>query len=164
NRSPQPPATDSGGCPVAGELRGLECLLSAPRMAGSRRGVRPGEPVRRCYGRRHSYRHTDYHLREWHRRRRAALQRNVLIGMIATVILPLMTVPAIAAQTVGDLPSVIGLAATGLPQDMLIYDRRGNLLADVGDHGDHRVVLPRTDIPPNLINATTPGEDDTRYP
>src|SRR5207302_3924985 len=163
NRSPQPPATDSGGCPVAGELRGLECLLSAPRMAGSRRGVRPGEPVRRCYGRRHSYRHTDYHLRQWHRRRRATLQRNLLIGMIATLTLPLMTVPAIAAQTVGDLPSVIGLASTSLPQDMLIYDRRGNLLADVGDQGDHRVVVPLGYISPNVINATIAVEDHTFY-
>src|SRR5207302_9919556 len=145
------------------ELRGLECLLSAPRMAGSGWGVRPGEPVRRCYGRRHSYRHTDYHLREWHRRRRTALQRNVLIGMIATVTLPLMTVPAIASQTVGDLPSVIGLAATGLPQDILIYDRRGNLLADVGDQGDHRVVVRLSYLSPNVIHATIAVDEHTFY-
>src|SRR5881275_1108318 len=132
-------------------------------MAGGGRGIRLGKPVRRCYGRRHSYRHTDYHLREWHRRRRATLQRNVLIGMIATVTLPLMTVPAIAAQTVGDLPSVIGLAATSLPQDMLIYDRRGNLLADVGDQGDHRVVVPLSYISPNVIDATIAIEDHTFY-
>src|SRR5437667_10018190 len=116
-------------------------------MAGGGRGVRLGKPVRRCYGRRHSYRHTDYHLREWHRRRRATLQRNVLIGMIATLTLPLMTVPAIAAQTVGDLPSVLGLSSASLPQDMLIYDRRGNLLADVGDQGDPPVLLPLSHIP-----------------
>ncbi|TMF95315.1 MAG: hypothetical protein E6I10_10070, partial [Chloroflexi bacterium] len=132
-------------------------------MAGGGRGVRLGKPVRRCYGRRHSYRHTDYHLREWHRRRRATLQRNVMIGMIATLTLPLMTVPAIAAQTVGDLPSVIGLASTSLPQDMLIYDRRGNLLADVGDQGDHRVVVPLGYISPNVINATIAVEDHTFY-
>src|SRR5438132_13970651 len=105
-------------------------------MAGGGRGVRLGKPVRRCYGRRHSYRHTDYHLREWHRRRRATMQRNVLVGMIATLTLPLMTVPAIAAQTVGELPSVVGLSSGSLPPDMLIFDRRGNLLADVVDQVD----------------------------
>src|SRR2546428_4591783 len=132
-------------------------------MAGGGRGLRSGDPVGRCYGRRHSYRHPDYHLREWHRRRRATLQRNVLIGMIATLTLPLMTVPAIAAQTVGDLPSVIGLSSTGLPQDMLIFDRHGTLLADVGDQGDHRVVVPLSYISPNLINATIAIEDHTFY-
>src|SRR6184192_4781784 len=86
-----------------------------------------------------------------------------MIGMIATLTLPLMTVPAIAAQTVGDLPSVIGLASTSLPQDMLIYGRRGNLLADVGDQGDHRVVVPLGYISPNVINATIAVEDHTFY-
>ncbi len=87
--------------------------------------------MRRCYGRRHSYRHTDYHLRQWHRRRRATLRRNVIVGAIAMLTLPLMTVPAIAAQTVGELPAVTGLSSTSLPQDMLIFDRHGSLLADV---------------------------------
>jgi 1A family penicillin-binding protein len=119
--------------------------------------------VRRCYGRRHAYRHTDYHLREWRRRRRGTLQRNVIIGIIAMLTLPLMTVPAIAAQTVGELPSVLGLASTGLPQDMLIFDRRGNLLADIGDQGDHRIVVPLSYISPNVINATIAVEDHTFY-
>jgi len=119
--------------------------------------------MRRCYGRRHLYRHTDYHLRQWHRRRRATLQRNVIVGIIAMVTLPLMTVPAIAAQTIGELPTVTGLSSTSLPQDMLIFDRRGNLLADVGDQGDHRVVVPLGYISPNVINATIAVEDHSFY-
>jgi 1A family penicillin-binding protein len=119
--------------------------------------------VRRCYGRRHSYRHTDYHLRQWHRRRRATLQRNVIVGIIAMLTLPLLTVPAIAAQTVGDIPAVSGLSSTSLPQDMLIFDRHGTLLADVGDQGDHRVVVPLSYISTNVINATIAVEDHSFY-
>ncbi len=119
--------------------------------------------MRRCYGRRHSYRHTDYHLRQWHRRRRATLQRNVIVGIIAMLTLPLLTVPAIAAQTVGDIPAVSGLSSTSLPQDMLIFDRHGTLLADVGDQGDHRVVVPLSYISPNVINATIAVEDHSFF-
>ncbi len=119
--------------------------------------------MRRCYGRRHSYRHTDYHLRQWHRRRRATLQRNVIVGMIAMLTLPLLTVPAIAAQTVGDIPAVSGLSSTSLPQDMLIFDRHGALLADVGDQGDHRVVVPLSYISANVINATIAVEDHSFF-
>ncbi|HEY9287095.1 MAG TPA: transglycosylase domain-containing protein [Candidatus Dormibacteraeota bacterium] len=119
--------------------------------------------MRRCYGRRHNYRHTNFHLREWHRRRRLNLQRNLIVAILATVTLPLMTIPALAAQTVGDLPSVRGLASTALPQDMLIYDRHGSLLADVGDQGDHRIVVPLGYISPNLIEATIAIEDHSFY-
>ena len=119
--------------------------------------------MRRCYGRRHNYRHTNYHLRQWHRRRRLNLQRNLIVAILATITLPLMTVPALAAQTVGDLPSVSGLTSTALPQDMLIYDRHGSLLADVGDQGDHRIVVPLGYISPNLIDATIAIEDHSFY-
>src|SRR5437868_3308273 len=119
--------------------------------------------MRRCYGRRHNYRHTNYHLREWHRRRRLNLQRNLIIALLAMITLPLMTVPAVAAQTVGDLPAVTGLTSTGLPQDMLIFDRHGTLLADVGDQGDHRIVVPLGYISPNVINATIAIEDHSFY-
>ncbi|TMG19762.1 MAG: hypothetical protein E6I01_01265 [Chloroflexi bacterium] len=119
--------------------------------------------MRRCYGRRYPYRHANYHLREWQRRRRVTLQRNLIVALIVLFGLPLLTVPALAAQTVGDVPSVTGLASTGLPQDMLIFDRHGNLLADVGDQGDHRIVVPISYISPNIINATIAIEDHTFY-
>jgi membrane peptidoglycan carboxypeptidase len=119
--------------------------------------------VRRCYGRRHNYRHTNFHLQQWRRRRRLALQRNLIVAFISMAMLPLMTVPALAAQTVGDLPSVNGITPTTLPQDMLIYDRNGNLLADVGYQGDHRIVVPLAYISPNLIDATIAIEDHSFY-
>ena len=115
------------------------------------------------YGRRRRYRHANYHLQEWHRRRRRALQRNLIVGFLVIITLPLVTIPALAAQTVGDLPAVTGLSSSGLPQDMLIYDRNGNLLADVGDQGDHRIVVPLSYISPNVINATIAIEDHTFY-
>jgi len=119
--------------------------------------------VRRCYGQQHRYRHTKYHLHEWHRRRRLAFRRNLIVAFIVLLTVPLLAIPAIAAQTVGDLPSVTGRASSGLPQDMLIFDRHGTLLADVGDQGDHRIVVPLSYISPNLINATIAIEDHTFY-
>ena len=119
--------------------------------------------MRRHYGRQRHYRHASYHLQQWHRRRRVGLQRNLIVAFIVVLTLPLMTVPALAVQTVGDLPSVTGLASSGLPQDMLIFDRQGNLLADIGDQGDHRIVVPLSYISPNLINATIAIEDHSFY-
>src|SRR5438067_1260194 len=119
--------------------------------------------MRRCYGRRYPYRHANYHLREWQRRRRLGLQRNLIVALIVLFALPLLTVPAVAAQTVGNVPSVTGLASSILPQDMLIFDRHGNLLADVGDQGDHRIVVPISYISPNIIDATIAIEDHTFY-
>ena len=115
------------------------------------------------YGQRRRYRHANYHLQEWRRRRRAAMQRNLLVAFLVAIMLPLVTVPAFAAQTVGNLPAVTGLSTTSLPQDMLIYDRHGNLLADIGDQGDHRIVVPLTYISPNVIDATIAIEDHTFY-
>jgi membrane peptidoglycan carboxypeptidase len=119
--------------------------------------------VRRHYGRQRRYRHASYHLQQWHRRRRSGLQRNLIVAFIVLLTLPLLTVPALAAQTVGDLPSVTGLASSALPQDMLIFDRQGNLLADIGDQGDHRIVVPLSYISPNLISATIAIEDHSFY-
>jgi membrane peptidoglycan carboxypeptidase len=91
------------------------------------------------------------------------LRRNIIVAFIVALTLPLLTVPALAAQTVGDLPSVTGLSSSSLPQDMLIFDRHGNLLADIGDQGDHRVVVPLNYISPILINATIAIEDHSFY-
>ena len=115
------------------------------------------------YGRRRRYRHANYHIHEWHRRRRRALQRNLIVGLLVVTTLPLLTLPALAAQTVGELPVVTGRTSSGLPQDMLIYDRHGNLLADVGDQGDHRIVVPLSYISSNVINATIAVEDHSFY-
>ncbi len=115
------------------------------------------------YGRRRPYRHVNYHIQEWRRRRRVAMRRNLLVGFLVLITLPLLTVPALAAQTVGDLPAVTGLSSSALPQDMLIYDRHGNLLADIGEQGDHRIVVPLSYVSPNVINATIAVEDHSFY-
>jgi membrane peptidoglycan carboxypeptidase len=115
------------------------------------------------YGRRRRYRHANYHIQEWRRRRRVAMRRNVIVGFLVAITLPMLTLPALAAQTVGDLPAVTGRTSSGLPQDMLIYDRHGTLLADIGDQGDHRIVVPLSYISPNVINATIAVEDHTFY-
>ncbi|TMC66714.1 MAG: penicillin-binding protein, partial [Chloroflexota bacterium] len=117
----------------------------------------------RHYGRRRRYRHANYHLQEWRRRRRVALQRNLIVAFLVAITLPLLTLPALAAQTVGELPAVTGRTSSGLPQDMLIYDRHGNLLADVGDQGDHRIVVPLSYISSNVINATIAVEDHSFF-
>ncbi|HSO93792.1 MAG TPA: biosynthetic peptidoglycan transglycosylase, partial [Candidatus Dormibacteraeota bacterium] len=119
--------------------------------------------MRHVSGRRNPHRHANYKIRLWRRRRRHALRQIVILSLIALFMLPLLTVPAVAAQTVGDLPAVTGLSSNNLQQDMLIYDRHGSLLADIGDQGDHRIVVPLSYISPNLINATIAVEDHTFY-
>src|ERR1700719_2930219 len=122
---------------MAGWDYGLERPLPRTGLAGRRRVLRAaGKTMTSHYGQRRRYRHANYHLQEWRRRRRAAMQRNLLVAFLVAIMLPLVTVPAFAAQTVGNLPAVTGLSTTSLPQDMLIYDRHGNLLADIGDQGD----------------------------
>ena len=37
------------------------------------------------YGRRRPYRHANYHLQEWRRRRRAAMQRNLIVGFLVLI-------------------------------------------------------------------------------
>ncbi|HXO58565.1 MAG TPA: hypothetical protein VN834_02085, partial [Candidatus Acidoferrum sp.] len=91
-------------------------------------------------------------LRESQRRSRGR-RALILIGLIV-FLLPLMAIPAVAAETMGNLPAVDGLSASALHQDMLIFDRHGSLIADIGDHGDHRIVVPLNTITPFLKQAT----------
>jgi membrane peptidoglycan carboxypeptidase len=86
-----------------------------------------------------------------------------MIGAVLIFALPLMAVPAIAAESVGSLPAIDGLSSSGLKQDMLIFDRHGTLIDDIGDHGDHRIVVPLNDISPYVRQATIAIEDKTFY-
>jgi membrane peptidoglycan carboxypeptidase len=95
--------------------------------------------------------------------RRTKTRRALLMVALAVFALPLMAIPAVAAETVGNLPAVDGLTASGLHQDMLIFDRHGSLIADIGDHGDHRIVVPLNTITPFLKEATIAIEDKTFY-
>ncbi|HYM49155.1 MAG TPA: transglycosylase domain-containing protein [Candidatus Limnocylindrales bacterium] len=99
----------------------------------------------------------------WRRRSRSGLRRILLVAVLSVLMLPLLTLPAFAATTVGVLPSVDGLSTSELNQDMLIYDRNGTLLADIGDQGDHRIVVPLAYISPWLVKATIAVEDHSFY-
>src|SRR2546427_9733870 len=94
---------------------------------------------------------------------RIKVRRSLLLTLLVIFALPLMAIPAIAAESVGDLPAVDGLSSSGLHQDMLIFDRHGTLIDDIGDHGDHRIVVPLNTITPFLQQATIAIEDKTFY-
>ena len=87
----------------------------------------------------------------------------VILGLIVVLLLPVLGIPAVTAQAVGPLPAVSGLASNKMDQDTLIYDRRGNLLADVGKEGNHRIVVPLNYITPWVVKATLATEDRTFY-
>ena len=95
--------------------------------------------------------------------RRSKGRRSFLLVALLIVALPLMVIPAFAAESVGSLPAVDGLSATGLNQDMLIFDRHGTLIDDIGDHGDHRIVVPLTYMSPFVKQATIAIEDKSFY-
>src|SRR3977135_1385776 len=95
--------------------------------------------------------------------RRHKSRRAVILVAILILAVPLMVIPAFAAESVGNLPAVDGLSASGLHQDMLIFDRHGTLIDDIGDHGDHRIVVPLKDMSPFIKQATIAIEDKTFY-
>jgi membrane peptidoglycan carboxypeptidase len=95
--------------------------------------------------------------------RRSKGRRAFLLVAILILAVPLMVIPAFAAESVGSLPAVDGLSATGLNQDMLIFDRHGTLIDDIGDHGDHRIVVPLNSMSPFVKQATIAIEDKTFY-
>src|SRR5438128_5037370 len=95
--------------------------------------------------------------------RRSKGRRAFLLVAVLILALPLMVIPAFAAESVGNLPAVDGLSATGLHQDMLIFDRHGTLIDDIGDHGDHRIVVPLNSMSAFVKQATIAIEDKTFY-
>src|SRR5438067_1424800 len=95
--------------------------------------------------------------------RRSKGRRAFLLVAMLILALPLMVIPAFAAESVGSLPAIDGLSATGLNQDMLIFDRHGTLIDDIGDHGDHRIVVPLKSMSPFVKQATIAIEDKTFY-
>lgn len=91
------------------------------------------------------------------------MRRALILGVLVVLLIPLMGIPAVTAQAVGPLPAVSGLSSSSLQQDTLIYDRHGNLLADIGKEGDHRIVVPLSYISPWITKATLATEDRTFY-
>src|SRR3982075_56997 len=95
--------------------------------------------------------------------RRHKSRRAFILVAVLILALPLMVIPAFAAESVGNLPAIDGLSASGLHQDMLIFDRHGTLIDDIGDHGDHRIVVALKSISPFIKQATVAIEDRTFY-
>ncbi|HET9847511.1 MAG TPA: transglycosylase domain-containing protein [Candidatus Dormibacteraeota bacterium] len=95
--------------------------------------------------------------------RRTKFRRALLLCLVVAIGLPVLTVPALAAESVGSLPAVEGLTSTGLNQDMLIFDRHGTLIDDIGYHGDHRIVVPLKYISPYAKQASIAIEDRSFY-
>jgi membrane peptidoglycan carboxypeptidase len=94
---------------------------------------------------------------------RLKVRRSILLTLLVIFAIPLMAIPAIAAESVGDLPAVDGLSSSGLHQDMLIFDRHGTLIDDIGDNGDHRIVVPLNYMSPFIRQASIAIEDRTFY-
>ena len=64
---------------------------------------------------------------------------------------------------VSPLLPIAHISSAGLPQDLLIYDRHGTLLADIAQQGDHRIVVPLGSVAPLMLKATIAIEDRTFY-
>src|SRR2546423_5942942 len=70
---------------------------------------------------------------------------------------------ASAALAVVQQPSVQVISPGPLPRDLLIYDRNGSLIADIGNQGSHRIVVPLSSMSPSLIRASVAVEDRSYY-
>jgi membrane peptidoglycan carboxypeptidase len=106
------------------------------------------------------------HGRLRRRRRQSAARgsrRHVAFMVMAFTLLAMFFGTASAAWSVGPLPSIAGMSTSALPQDLLIYDRNGTLIADIGDKGSHRIVVPLASMTPSLVEATVAVEDRTYY-
>ena len=94
--------------------------------------------------------------------RRVALLR--LLGASVAVLLVLgFAADAYAQSFVDSLPSIQGLDSAAFAGDTIITDHKGVVLADVGNHGDHRLAVRLKDIAPVVIQATVAIEDRAFY-
>ena len=95
------------------------------------------------------------------------LRRNALLrglGVFLAVVLVLgFAVDAYAQSFFDSLPSIQGLDSAAFAGDTLITDRNGVVLADVGNHGDHRLAAKLKDISKKAILATVAIEDKGFY-
>jgi membrane peptidoglycan carboxypeptidase len=94
--------------------------------------------------------------------KRVALLR--VLGVFVGVVLVLgFAVDAYAQSFFDSLPSIRGLDSAAFLGDTVITDRNGVLLADVGNHGDHRLAVRLKDVAPTVIQATVSIEDKGFY-
>lgn len=96
------------------------------------------------------------------RTRRTALVRG--LGVVLAVLLLVGFAADAYAQTFFDgLPSIQGLDSAAFAGDTIVTDRNGALLADVGNHGDHRLAVKLKSVAPVMIQATVAIEDRGFY-
>src|SRR6266581_7244381 len=95
--------------------------------------------------------------------RRVALLRG--LGVLLAVVLVLgFAVDAYAQSFFDSLPSIRGLDSAAFAGDTVITDRSGKvILADVGNHGDHRLAVLLKHVAPVMIQATVAIEDKGFY-
>jgi len=96
------------------------------------------------------------------RLRRVALLRGLGV-LVAVVLVVGFAVDAYAQSFFDSLPSIQGLDSAAFAGDTLVTDRNGAVLADVGNHGDHRLAVKLKDISPVMIQATVAIEDKGFY-
>src|SRR5213076_482319 len=92
---------------------------------------------------------------------RGKVRRSILLTLLVIFAIPLMAVPAIAAESVGDLPAIDGLSSSGLHQDILLFARRATLIDHIGYHGAHRLVVPLSYMSPFARQASIAIDDHT---
>src|SRR6266851_7157858 len=84
--------------------------------------------------------------------RRTALLRG-LGAVLAVLIVIGLAADAYAQSFFDSLPSIQGLDSAGFAGDTVITDSTGVLLADVGNHGDHRLAVKLAQVAPVMIQA-----------
>jgi membrane peptidoglycan carboxypeptidase len=94
-------------------------------------------------------------------RRNATLR--ILAGLFALVLVVGLAADAYAQTFFDSLPSIQGLDSAVFSGDTVITDRKGVILADVGDQGNHRLAVKLKDINPTVIKATVAIEDRGFY-
>jgi membrane peptidoglycan carboxypeptidase len=87
----------------------------------------------------------------------------VALLVTALVVMTALVATGSAALAVGPIPSLAGVSPSALPQDLLIYDRNGSLIADIGNQGSHRIVVPLANMSTLLVDATIAVEDKSYY-
>src|SRR6202011_4692126 len=95
------------------------------------------------------------------------MRRNAMLRGLGAVLAVLLVIGLAAdayAQSFFDsLPPIGGLDSAAFAGDTIITDRNGVLLADVGNHGDHRLAVKLKDVAPIMIQATVAIEDKGFY-
>ena len=94
--------------------------------------------------------------------RRAAMLRG-LAAVLALLLVIGFAADAYAQSFFDGLPSIQGLDSAAFAGDTVITDRNGVVLADVGNHGDHRIAVKLKNVSPVMIQATVAIEDRGFY-